>query len=175
MPSPYLISFSKESGIPINDLLPKWEEAKKITSEMFGKAEENFEDKDYRFSVETLKRMSGLDENFLDPMKFVESGKDAKAYVEGFGISIKPEDAVVSGDFNIGSVVHKHPVQSTKPEEEPEEEEPSEKSYEEIFGNVFEQREREQLHRENAEPNPEQGFDSMFDGLVPKNPVKKRK
>lgn len=94
MPSPYIRSLSKETGKPEAEIEKLWNKAKDITSDTFGKPEDDFGSKEYKYTVGIVKNMLGLDEKVLDPTYFLKSGKTAKEFIE----------TLTSAQFTIGDV-----------------------------------------------------------------------
>lgn len=108
MPSPYISKLSKETGKPEREIEKLWKKAKEIASEEFGKDEDDFGNREYKYTTGVVKKILGVDESILDPSLFLESEYSAKDYIE----------TVVSGNFSIGNV--------RPPEEEDEYEEEKE-------------------------------------------------
>ncbi len=94
MPSPFLKSLAKEIGKTEKELEQYWNKAKEITAETFGKKEDDFGTKEYKYITGIVKNMAGVKEEVLDPSKFIESDLSAKEFIE----------TVVSADFSIGNV-----------------------------------------------------------------------
>ena len=107
MPSPWIKKISKETGKSEKEIEKLWDKAKIITSEEFGKKEDQFGNKEYSYTVGVVKNMLGVDESLLNPAKFLESELSAEKYLE----------TLVSSKFTIGN------VKSPEKEEEEEEEE----------------------------------------------------
>lgn len=82
MLSPYIRSLVKLSGEPEEKIEKLWKEAKKISMDTFGKKEEEFEDKEYSYTIGIVKQMLGIKEEILDPSKFLESDLSASDYLE---------------------------------------------------------------------------------------------
>jgi len=95
MPSAYVRSLSKETGKSVSEIEKLWDKAKEITSETFNKDEDEFDDREYKYSVGIVRNMIGLDERVLDPTNFLNSDKSAKDYIE----------TITSANFSIGNVV----------------------------------------------------------------------
>lgn len=103
MPSAYVKSLSKETGKSVSEIEKLWDKAKEIASDTFNKGEDDFDDREYKFSVGVVKNMLGLDERVLDPTNFLNSEKSAKEYIE----------TLTSANFSIGNVVsaERNPVE----------------------------------------------------------------
>lgn len=111
MPSPWIKQLSRETDKSEKELEKLWDKAKKITSEEFGKDEDDFGNKEYKYVTGVVKKMLGIDESILDPSHFLDSEMSAKQYLE----------TVVSGNFSIGNV--QPPEDDEKEEEEDYDEE----------------------------------------------------
>lgn len=95
MPSPYVAKLSKETGKSVAEIEKLWDKAKDIASDTFGKSEDDFGSREYKYTVGIVKNMLGLNEKILDPSIFLKSGKSAKDFIK---------ETVVSADFSIGDV-----------------------------------------------------------------------
>ena len=109
MPSPYVNSLSKETGKSVAEIEKLWNKAKEITADTFGKPEDSFGSKEYKYTVGIVKNMLGINENVLDPSIFLKSGKSAKEFIQ---------ETVVSGSFSIGD---ENPVVNKNKEDDGEE------------------------------------------------------
>jgi hypothetical protein len=108
--SPYVKELVKETGMSERDIKPVWKKAKEITVETFNKEEEDFTSKEYNYTLETARRMLGLDESILDPTNFLKSESSAKEYIDSL------MEVQVSGDFGIDKTLN--PPEEETPEEE---------------------------------------------------------
>ena len=110
MASPYVMKLIKDTGKSASEIEKLWSEAKKITAETLGKAEDNFGKTEYEFAYGTVMNILGKKEAVLNPEVFLSSGKSARDFIE----------EVISGDFSIGD---ENPViDNHKDDEEPEDE-----------------------------------------------------
>lgn len=108
--SPYIRELSKETGMSENDIKPVWKKAKEITIDTFGKPEEEFSKKEFRYTLETAKKLLGLDESILDPTAFLKSESSAKEFIDSL------VEVQVSGDFGIDKTLN--PPEEETPEDE---------------------------------------------------------
>lgn len=118
MPSPWVKKIARETGKSEREIEKIWKKAKEITSEEFGKSEDDFGNKEYSYTTGVVKKMLGVDESILDPSKFLESEHSAKEYIE----------TLVSGNFSIGNVLP--PEENDDEDEDDYEEEYEEDPYE---------------------------------------------
>lgn len=102
MPSPYVNKLSKETGKSVAEIEKLWNKAKDITADTFGKSEDDFGTKEYKYTVGIIKNMLGVNEKILDPSIFLKSGKSAKDFIK---------ETVTSANFTIGDV---NPVSVSK-------------------------------------------------------------
>ena len=109
MASPYVTKLVKDTGKPVQEIEKYWAQAKKITSETFGKSENDFGKSEYDFAYGTVMNMLGKKESILNPEVFLNSEKSAKDFIE----------EVISADFNIGD---ENPVVNKDKDEEDENE-----------------------------------------------------
>lgn len=109
MASPYVTKLVKDTGKSTQEIEKYWAQAKKITSETFGKSENDFGKAEYDFAYGTVMNMLGKKESILNPEVFLNSEKSAKDFIE----------EVISADFNIGD---ENPVVKKDKDEEDENE-----------------------------------------------------
>lgn len=95
MPTPFVKKLASETGKSIEDIEKFWDKAKKITADKFSIPESKFESEQYAYCVGIVKNMVGVDEDLMDPEKFISSDKNAHEYIE---------DIMTSSGFNIGNV-----------------------------------------------------------------------
>lgn len=93
MPSPYVKKLASETGKSVAEIEKLWDKAKGITADTFGKSEDDFGTKEYKYTVGIIKNMLGVNEMVLDPSIFLKSGKSAKDFIK---------ETVVSANFSIG-------------------------------------------------------------------------
>lgn len=162
MPSPWISKLAKETDKSEKELEKLWDKAKKIASEEFGKDEEDFGNKEYKYVTGIVKKMLGMDESILDPSLFLESEYSAKEYIE----------TVVSGNFSIGNV--------QPPDEDDEEEyDEEEKECDEATGEGCEDKDEKyydkkenhakwtpeelaEMEKETSEPESEEEVDPVI-------------
>jgi len=138
MPSPWVKKIAKETDKSEREVEKLWKKAKEITSEEFGKDEDDFGNKEYAYTTGVVKKMLGVDESLLDPSKFLESEHSAKDYIE----------TVVSGNFSIGNV--KPPQEDEDDEITYDEEEEYEEEEEEYDEEEYDEEEYDEEDEENA-------------------------
>lgn len=136
MPSPYIKTLSKETGKSEKEIERVWKKAKEITSEEFGKNEDDFSKREYSYAMGVVKRMMGIDESIIDPTYFLESDLSAKDYIE----------TIISGNFSIGNVRKK----KTRDEE----------NYDD---DIYEDDDEEEIFENNLKKNKD---DPCWDGYV---------
>ena len=95
MPSPYVKKLASETGKSVDEIEKLWDKAKEITADTFGKSEDDFGTKEYKYTVGIIKNMLGVNEKVLDPSFFLKSGKSAKDFIR---------ETTVSANFSIGDV-----------------------------------------------------------------------
>ena len=95
MPSPYVKKLAKEFGKSEKEIEALWKQAKVITSDTFGKTEDDFSTKEYKYTVGIIKNMLEETERALDPMEFLESNLSVSEFLETLG----------SSSFDIGNVI----------------------------------------------------------------------
>ena len=96
MPSPYVNKLAKETGKSVSEVEKLWDKAKEITSDTFGKKEDDFGSKEYSYTTGIVKNMLGVKEELLDPTKFQDSKLSAKQFIE---------EVMSSNQFDIGNVI----------------------------------------------------------------------
>ena len=93
MPSPYVKKLASETGKSEAEIERLWNKAKDITADTFGKKEDDFGTREYKYTVGIVKNMLGVNESLLDPAIFLKSGKSARDFIRetvtssGFSIS----------------------------------------------------------------------------------------
>ena len=101
MPNPWLIKLSKETGKPESELESLWNRAKQKAGEQLNVPLNDFDTKEYKYTVGIVKKMLGLDES-INVGSFINSDMTAEQYIE----------TVVSANFEIGTVTK---VKDSKP------------------------------------------------------------
>jgi hypothetical protein len=81
MPSPYVRQLAKETGESVATVEKMWDKAKEITADTFGKSEGSWGDREYSYTVGTVKNMLGINEK-LNASEFIKSEKGAKEFIE---------------------------------------------------------------------------------------------
>lgn len=109
MPSPYVKKLASETGKSVDEIEKLWDKAKGITADTFGKSEDDFGTKEYKYTVGIIKNMLGVNEMVLDPSIFLKSGKSAKEFIR---------ETVTSANFSIGDT---NPVSVSKDANDDEE------------------------------------------------------
>lgn len=152
MPSPFVKSLAKTSGKSEQEIEALWNKAKQITTETLGVPEDQFEDKEYAYTVGIVKQMLGVKEEVLDPTAFLTSELSAKEYVE---------TVTTSSSFPKLSKDHVIPPKKEKPDKDKEDD--KEKEEKDFYSRVLRKEELEDQDETEWERNSKVVWDdSMF-------------
>ena len=82
MLSPYVKALMKETGQSEQEMSVLWNKAKLITNDTFGKSDEQFGKKEYRYTTDVVKSMLGVNENCVKPIDFLKFNGSVDEFME---------------------------------------------------------------------------------------------
>lgn len=85
--------YAKQTGKSEKEVTKLWDAAKEITSDFFGKKEDDFGDKEWSYVVGVLKKSLGIKENEELAKEFLESEKSAKDFIQSSKEEVQPSDS----------------------------------------------------------------------------------
>ncbi len=91
MLSPYVRALMKETGKSESEIISLWNKAKIVTMDTFGKIENAFGKREYRYTKDVVKNMLGFNEQQIKPIDFLNFKGSTDEFFE----------VVVSGDFSV--------------------------------------------------------------------------
>ena len=90
MLSPYIKNLAKELGKPESEVEKLWQTAKRHVSEESGKDEKDFGATEFALASETIRGLSQVREEVLNPDHFISSSMHAREFIETLSSSSFP-------------------------------------------------------------------------------------
>ncbi len=82
MLSPYIKALMRETGQSEQEMSVLWNKAKLITNDTFGKSDEHFGKKEYRYTTDVVKSMLGVNESCVKPIDFLKFNGSVDEFIE---------------------------------------------------------------------------------------------